>query len=299
MAVGIIDKGPGSMAARIGSRSLAWLISINIIVSLVIWTCALFSGGRVRIEDWLGLPGSWTGFCRQPWGIATYMVSQTGILHLLFNLLWLLCFGRIALMVMLDRQLTFLYVGGGLAGGLAFLIWNALSPTGSLLLGASASVMSLMVATAVYRPKLRLNLWLIGEVGIITITVISILLTFLGAGGGNGGGQAAHIGGLIFGVWAGLMMCRQKDPSRIPDVIKSSLERRRAEWRSRREAKVRRADEALLTGIRGRLADRERLDELLDKIRASGYASLTRSEKAELNALSNRLDSGPRIEEEN
>ena len=43
-------------------------------------------------------------------------------------------------------------------------------------------------------------------------------------------------------------------------------------------------------GLRGRLSDMSRLDELLDKIRLSGYASLTDVERRELNALSRKIE---------
>lgn len=298
MEARFIDKGPNSLAGRIGSRVLAWLIVLNLGVSLLIWTVAFLTKGNLRLELYLGLPGSWDGFCRQPWGILTYMITQAGILHLFFNLLWLYFFGRIALLVMTDRQLLFLYVGGGLAGGIAFLIRSGMSPTPFPLLGASAAVMALIACAPVYRPDFRINLLLFGRVPMIVIALISAALTFLGTGGGNSGGQMAHIGGLAFGVIMGLIMRHQIDPSGFIASISDGLKRRQSNYRATRAAKRRRADETLLTGIRGRLADRERLDELLDKIRASGYTSLSRTERAELNALSNRLDSPRGFEED-
>lgn len=291
MAVRFIDKGHGSLAGRLGSVSLAWLITVNIAVSLVLWTGMLISHGDSGMAAWLALPGSWDGFVSRSWTLLTYMVTQTGFLHLVFNLLWLCFFGRIAAMMTTDCNILSMYVGGGIAGGIAFLLGDLLMEGSTPLLGASASVMTLIAATAVYQPRMRLNLWLFGRVDLVWIAVISIALTYLGAGGGNSGGQLAHTGGLLFGLWCGWRMKQQKDPNPAITGLLSAV----SGWRDRRRAdkisKRRRADAELMTGIRGRLADRERLDELLDKIRTSGYTSLTRSERSELNALSNRLNS--------
>ncbi len=288
MAGDIFDGRRNRLSALIGSQVLAWLIGINIAVSLVVW---LVGAGGFRLDAWLGLPGSWSGFLQRPWGLLTYMFTQADVLHMLFNVLTLYWFGRVTLWLITERQLLFIYVGGGLAGGVAFLIWNAVSPSGLLLLGASASVMALIVTVSFYQPRFEVNLFLIGRVKLVLIGLIFIGLTLLGIGGGNGGGQAAHIGGIVFGLFTALALRKGADPTKFLSGINERINTLQAERRERKAASRRRADEALLTGIRGRLADRERLDELLDKIRASGYSSLSRSERAELNALSNRLDS--------
>ena len=291
MAVRFIDKGPGSLASRVGSRPLAWLIAANITVALAVWILSLATRGRIDATLWLALPESWKIFATRPWTLLTYMFTQTGFLHLVFTLLWLFFFGKIAAMMMTDRNLLFIYFGGGISGGVLFLAAAASAGTHAPLLGASASVMALIVATAVFQPRVRLNLWLFGHVDLIWIAVVSVALTYLGAGGGNAGGQLAHTGGLLFGLWAGWRMRQHKDPASLSPPGTTGISKSRDRIRSDRISRRRRADAELLTGIRGRLADRERLDELLDKIRSSGYTSLTRSERAELNALSNRLDS--------
>ena len=289
MAGATIDGRGGRFRRFIGSRALAWLIGINIGVDVLVWLFGL--GGHVKLAQWLALPGSIEEFLRQPWGLVTYMFVQADFLHLLSNLLILYCFGRIALLVISESQLTAAYIGGGLAGGVAFLILSAIHPSAQSLLGASAAVVAIIVTAAVYRPNYRVNLFLLGSVNMVLFGLIVILLTLTGLGGGNSGGQIAHIGGILFGCGYGYVLRRGKDPARWLAGLGNKLDSIRAERHARKANVRRRADEELLSGIRGRLADRERLDELLDKIRASGYASLSRSERAELNALSNRLDS--------
>ena len=57
-----------------------------------------------------------------------------------------------------------------------------------------------------------------------------------------------------------------------------------------RRKNVRRDGNAVARAAGGRLSDMSRLDELLDKIRLSGYASLTDVERRELNALSRKIE---------
>ena len=56
-----------------------------------------------------------------------------------------------------------------------------------------------MAVAAIRTPDLRVGLFLIGEVKLKWVAIGCIILTFVGVGGGNSGGQAAHIGGVIFG----------------------------------------------------------------------------------------------------
>lgn len=62
---------------------------------------------------------------------------------------------------------------------------------------ASASVLAVIAASAIRTPDLRLYLFLIGEVKLKWVALGCIVLTFAGVGGGNAGGQAAHVGGVL------------------------------------------------------------------------------------------------------
>ena len=104
------------------------------------------------------------------------MFTHYSPLHILFNMLWLYWFARLIKGLTPTRLLT-LYIGGGLAGGLAFLMWHS-SP--APLCGASASVLALMTAAAILDPDRRLGLFLVGEIKLKWIAVGAIALTMLG-----------------------------------------------------------------------------------------------------------------------
>ena len=101
-----------------------------------------------------------------------------------------------------------------------------------------------------------------------------IVLAFIGLGGGNAGGQVAHIGGVAFGSLQGLLL-------RLGIDIFGRHGRSRQQLR-RRPAKV-------LSAIDQHRRDAARLDELLDKIRISGFNSLNKKEREELDRLSQKI----------
>lgn len=252
-----------------GSRALAWLTLINVAVWIVVTVVSLVASllhTSVPFEAWLSLPASFALFITRPWTLLTYMAVQYDFLHLLFNVLWLYWFGIIIVNAASDRILLRLYIGGGLTGGLAFLAASALGWGGGWLCGSSASVLAIMAAAAIRLPNHRLNLFLIGPVALKWVAIVCAAITFFG-GGGN---QPAHIGGLAFGIIYSLCPLsispsRHSTPLRVrkPDKVIDAFERRRR--------------------------DMARLDELLDKIKTSGYESLSRRERSELQDLSSRL----------
>ena len=92
------------------------------------------------------------------WTLLTYMFVHVGFMHILFNMLWLYWFGKIFLSYFNDRTLGSLYVIGGLAGALLYIIaFNTIpyyiyESGHGIMIGASASVMAIVMATAFYRP---------------------------------------------------------------------------------------------------------------------------------------------------
>ena len=128
-----------------------------------------------------------------------------------------------------------------------------------------------------------------GSVKLKWITIGCIVLTFLGLGGGNPGSQAAHIGGVVFG-FAFPFMIRRKAFVKTASKVRVAMPKVKETAVRTVRLNVRRDGAAVATAAGQRLSDSRRLDMLLDKIRISGYASLTAGERNELNELSQRID---------
>lgn len=283
-----------------GSKTLASLIGINVTVFLLAWIVIL-SGDSMGMSGnftmpWLCVSADPSVFLHHPWTAATYMVTHYDFLHLLFNMLWLYWFGVMFTPAAGDKNLIRLYIGGGLAGTVLYVavtaLWPSLSTPGAYLCGASASVLAIMTAVATISPDRRVYLFLIGPVRIKWIAIACIVLTFLGLGGGNPGAQSAHIGGVVFGV-AFALWKKHRKPSKKDNRQRSTSSQPFQTTRQYTPGKATRVainGDAVAKAVAGRLSDASRLDELLDKIRLSGYSSLTTGERNELNELSRRLD---------
>ncbi len=263
-------------------RVLYTLLGINCAVFFILSVAALVARfGAAEwslLPGWFEMPGSVSAWIMRPWTLLTYMVTQVEFLHLFFNMLWLIWFGDILMSTLGQRHLLGLYLCGGVVGGLLYLAaasWvPALCPPGSVLIGSSASVLAVMAATAFRSPDYTFHLFFIGDVRLKWIAVFMIVLAFIGLGGGNAGGQVAHIGGVAFGSLQGLLLRRGID-------IFGRHGRSRQQLR-RRPAKV-------LSAIDQHRRDAARLDELLDKIRISGFNSLNKKEREELDRLSQKI----------
>ena len=280
------------------------LIFINIGVFVVLHVLALGSllmNAGDGILQWVELPSDLGMLLHRPWTLITYMFAHYGFLHILFNMLWLYWLGRIFMEYFSPKQLTGVYLLGGLGGALLFLLaYNSLPyfralPEQAFLKGASASVIAIVVATAVYAPDYRIGLLFLGEVPLKWVALVTVAIAVLGLDAGNVGGNIAHIGGAIVGAWFGLRIKRGRDITRplntaidtvvglfngrswkLPKFEKKAgakLNQQQAQQRPNRPA-----DEV----------SEDELDKILGKIKVAGYDALTDEEKDKLFKASRR-----------
>ncbi len=155
---------------RSGSK-LNLLIGINVIIFLVIYIPAvleqvLFSGfGHSAIiaysDEYLKLPSYLPKLLTRFWTPLTYMFMHEGVFHIFFNMLWLYWFGQIFEEYLGNKRIIGLYLLGGCAGALFFVAAYNLLPAfaqsvlvvNSSVIGASASVMAIIIGTATLLPN--------------------------------------------------------------------------------------------------------------------------------------------------
>src|ERR1700740_3057136 len=160
-----------------GSK-LNLLIGVNIIVYLVVNLSGTFENfifGSHNItylsNEYLLLPAYLPKFLHRFWTPFTYMFMHAGVFHILFNMLWLYWFGQIFEEFLGKKRTLGLYIMGGLMGAFFFVASYNIFPfythdhaaqlTGPLV-GASAGVMAIIVATATQLPDYTIPLILIG-----------------------------------------------------------------------------------------------------------------------------------------
>lgn len=283
------------------------LIYINIAVFLLVRIAMVFLD-LLKVEfsiiEWLALPSNIDTLLTRPWTLITYMFLHINVIHILFNLLWLYWFGKIFMNYFDEKKLLGTYFLGGITGGVLYILAYNVFPVfeniaqSGVLLGASASIIAIVVATAVYSPNYALQLFpisaFIGPVKIIWIAAITVLLSFIDMAGNNGGGNIAHIGGAIWGFLYIKQLKKGNDFMKRFNNWLFSIEKlfqRKNKMRVsyRRESAQRMSD---WDYNKKKKIEKENINEILDKIGKSGYDSLSKREKEILFRMGNKGGNG-------
>ncbi|PID92636.1 MAG: rhomboid family intramembrane serine protease [Bacteroidetes bacterium] len=241
----------------------------------------------------LAVPADKALLIRRPWTLITYMFLHVDFIHILFNLLWLYWFGRVFMQEMGQKKLLSTYLIGGISGGLLYgLFYNNFAVFSNVLpvsyaMGASASVMAIVIATATYRPNMELHLVLIGRVKIIYIALAMFILTTLVDFSVNTGGKIAHIGGALAGFIIAYYSRKGRDITKGFDRIMDQI----ATWvkprpRDMKVSYKRPADDIEYNKVKAE--EQQEIDRILDKISKAGYDSLSAREKEILFKMSNK-----------
>ena len=268
-------------------------IFINVAVFLAIHAvgvvATLFRLESLNPLPFLAVPSQINTLLIRFWTLFTYMFVHVGFMHILFNMLWLYWFGKIFLSYFNDRTLGSLYVIGGFAGALLYIVaFNTipyyLDLGHGVMIGASASVMAVVMAAAFYRPETSLNLLFFGRVKIIYIALIVFFIDFLSLGSGeNPGGHVAHIGGAVIGYLFAMQYKKGKDftlpISRFLDSIANLFKKRKV--KGVHKVVYKKAESDYDYNYR-KTEQSKKIDAILDKLKQSGYNSLSSEEKRQL-----------------
>lgn len=280
------------------------LILINTIVYLAVklistitWLFGAQSADVISsLGRWLALPSDLGDLALKPWTIFTYMFLQEGFFHLFFNMV-LLYFGGLLFQEYLSKsKLLWTYILGGLSGALFFLLAFNLFPVfagvrgDAMALGASASVLAILIAIATYVPDYNVHLFLIGKVKLKYVAIGMIALDLLSIQSNNAGGHIAHLGGAFWGFIYAYSLRNGNDLYKILESIKFP----KIKWKSSKDSKftTTRTESGKPMNDdeynRRRSASQQEIDRILDKISRSGYSSLSKAEKEMLFKSSNK-----------
>jgi membrane associated rhomboid family serine protease len=285
-----------------GGNAVTQLILINVIVfvSLILLRPLSYLTGFGSFHELLtlnlGLPANFLRFLVKPWTIITYFFTHEQFLHIIFNMLNLYWFGQLVREYLGNKRLVSLYFLGGLAGGVLYLLFYNLVPyfemraEGAIMIGASASILAIIVAAATLLPDYTFNLILLGPVRIkyiaafLVVMSISGIIEVNGRIGNNAGGNIAHLGGVILGFVFMKQLQRGNDMGKPVHAIGSffqNLFSRRPKMKATYSASGLKSKNVANSNTTNR-PDQSEIDLILDKISASGYESLTKEEKQKL-----------------
>lgn len=283
---------------------LTRLIYINagifVIIKLVLLFFTLFNL-PVDWVNYLKMPASLPQLLLQPWTLLTYMFLHTHFVHAIFNLIALYYLGKLFLNYFNQKQLVAVYIWGGLAGACIYLIGYNLFPyyewhkSAAYLLGASASVMAILFATVGYAPNNQVRIALVGDVKLKYIGLVFLAIDLLGLGSINSGGSMAHLGGAFMGILFGYSYTQGKDLSRPITAIIDYIVNNWPDKQPKKKFKVKVNNTQHMSDAEWNKQQKEnekhrqeRIDQILEKIKKSGYQNLTDEEKKSLFDLSKK-----------
>jgi membrane associated rhomboid family serine protease len=287
----------GSMVTKLMIINFTVFVMVYV-VFIGLWLA--LGGDRVEARElldrglnWLCMPGKGEILLWQIWSPITSIFLHEWLGHFLGNMIALYLFGTIVADLIGDRRVFPLYLLGGLVGNaLYFISAQFLSSVGLYALGASGAIMALAGAALILAPDYRVMLFLLGEVKVKYIVLVLLLLDLVSiANAQNTGGHAAHLGGFVFGC---LFVYRLRDGRDMSEPVNRLLDKITgmfASGRRRKKAPRRRPQMAVkgpfAASSKGNpsvtdqedLSFQEKLDTILDKIKAHGYENLTPEEK--------------------
>jgi len=249
----------------------------------------LFNIDGTFIYTYLAMPSNLMELLYKPWTVITYMFLHKDFFHILFNMFALYWFGKLFLMHFTQKQLYGLYFWGGLSAGLVYLISYNIFPLFSnqvhfsILMGASGSIMAMILAAAMQLPNMELRFLLIGMVKLKYIAIAAVLISIFGITSNNAGGQLAHLGGALYGYLFVISLRRGKDYtkgfSKLMDGISDLFKPRKLKIKRSKTSDRKMTDAEFNMDKAKRMKE---IDRILDKIKSSGYGSLTSEEKKKL-----------------
>jgi membrane associated rhomboid family serine protease len=207
-----------------------------------------FEGDELALKKWRGRflelkaletehPSYLWGLSRSKGGLIQYISYQfahSGVVHLFWNMIFLLIFGAFIELNLGASFVVLAYVGSGVAGAVVFSKLSGISS--APLVGASAAVSGLMALVGVVwlkKENLNFFFWLLPVNGyfgfvalpswlILFVSLLPDISGFLGSSFEFGSvAYSAHIGGAVFGAMMGAallmgLLQREIDPTGLP-----------------------------------------------------------------------------------
>jgi len=295
-------------------QALRTIITINVVVYVLAQFLHLWPGGLRFVMEHFALHPVFPDILFEPWQLVTYNFMHTsgglgGLLHVGFNMLWLFWIGKEFERMHGSQQFWTVYLVTGVGGGLMCLLLQPLFPdiTGSGVIpvvGASASVLGVIMTVAILYPYKQIGLLFFGVVRLLYVVIGFLIIDALLMLSTSGTAVAAHWGGALSGflfakvlrdeigvpswmapLFGGKRRRSRRSPARVPTLFERiknffvggpGTNQPGPDSRSRPASS---SDGASPTRSKNRSTE---VDRILDKISEHGYESLSDEEKKTL-----------------
>lgn len=254
------------------------IIFINIALFLLTYLFNTFSF-LINVEgnfiiQWFALSPDFDYFITRPWSIITYGFLHSGFFHILFNMLFLYYIGNLFLDFFSKKQFITYYFSGIIFGGIIYLLsynyFPGLENQQTILVGASAGVIAILVGIASYIPNYELIFRFIGKIKLLYIAIFFVILDVIQIPVGNAGGHLAHLGGAIIG----FLLTKYFNHGKNIISWSENL------FQQKKDKPLKTVYKNKMTAKHPNPVDQQKkIDFILDKISKSGYDTLTKEEK--------------------
>ena len=240
-------------------------IAIYVAPFLINTILFLFNIKNIDLIKWFTIDADFGQLIFKPWSIITYGFLHGSFSHIFWNMIILYYFGKILNNLFGDKLLKKLYLSGIVAGGLTYVISYNVFPVfrgvESVMIGASAGVMSVLFYLASYSPQMGIRIFFF-DIKIIYIALFLFFYDIIQIPLNNSGGHIAHIGGAIWGYYYCISNNKGEDFTQsIFNIFKTTKKKNTKASQNNNNF------------------DQKKIDSILDKISDSGYDSLTKKEK--------------------
>jgi membrane associated rhomboid family serine protease len=260
----------------IANKMIYWNVGLFLLSIIFFYQ---FKTASYDFPNWLAVSSEPITVLTKPWTVLTYAFFHYGPLHLLFNMMVLNFTSRLFLTFFSEKQYLGLYFLSAIFAGLCFVASFYLLHQTSLMVGASAAIMAILVATTTYQPLMEIRLLLIGNVKLWNVTAVLLLLDLLQIQMENTGGHIAHLSGAFFGYIYIKLLQNGTDLSKIVDSVLAIFGKKKTTPFRKVHVNLKKPAIKRESKIVVKDKTQQQLDEILDKISQSGYDSLTAEEK--------------------
>ena len=208
-------------------------IAINafVFVALLISAAFYFLGDipnpfKMWVMQYFSLTANWKVFIFKPWTFFTYAFIHEKFFHLLFNMLVFHWFGNLIIEYLNKNRMLFVFWAGVMGGGILYSLFF----DGNQLIGASAGIMALVIASATLLPDYEIVLAIFGRIKLKYVGLAYLIIDLFSMMGSNAGGSVAHLGGALIGYFTIKQIQAGNDWSSIVIRINSFLDKLFSLW---------------------------------------------------------------------
>jgi membrane associated rhomboid family serine protease len=267
-------------AGSIAFRIIYWNVGCFLVSLLFFYQ---YSGGFFTFPSWIALSTDPANFAIKPWTFLTYAFFHDGFWHLLFNMMVLNFSSQLFLTYFTQKQLLGSYLLGAIFAGLVFVVCYYFLNINTVIVGASAAIMTVLVAVTTYQPLMNVRMLIIGNVKLWYITAVLLILDLMQIRLDNMGGHISHLSGAFFGFIFIQLLKNGTDlttgVTKFIDLFVNLFRKSPATPFKKVHKNYNRPTVQRVAKIVTKSKEQQQIDDILDKISQSGYDSLCKEEK--------------------